>query len=345
MDITIAERLRPFTTVPGTPMLLPRTDLICRIYPTRIEIGTLAPLSLKLTGPFKNFTVQQDLEKGALNVWGEAQEGYFRYTLAAPLTLTIERAPKEGLPIESDLYLRPKPQVKGVAYTIESEGKWKTLENMVHPERLSLGCHKSQDWQMVQRRCALDEILPFWYRLSQSIPEQEPIQDHGADTLFSNTIEAIQTQSGISSAFQNLYRATFHGLLTPIAEDTHHQGLPSISSSKNPLALLQASKELIRSLFIQKKEKGYVILPSPFHCGRLLHIRCGELGSMDIEWSKKQIRRITFYAQSDGELPLYFHRDIKTFRLRSSEKITTLNVGTAISLKKNQTYHLDHFTK
>src|SRR5262245_58221131 len=110
MDIEIAERLHPFTTRPGTPFLLPLSSYRVRVYPTLVAIDDMsgplpketATIRWEVTGPVEGFTVVQELERCEIKVFGQAKEGFFRYTLSSPasgkgVVLSIERAPQEGL--------------------------------------------------------------------------------------------------------------------------------------------------------------------------------------------------------------------------------------------------------
>jgi len=75
MKIKIAERLRPFSHTPGASCLIPGTCFAVTAFPTLLRIDQ-HEIKLKLTGPVSNFTLQQDLEKNCVFVFGKAKEGH-----------------------------------------------------------------------------------------------------------------------------------------------------------------------------------------------------------------------------------------------------------------------------
>jgi hypothetical protein len=299
--ITIAQRLKPFSHVPGTKLILPGSSHQLIIYPTLIVIDD-RKIPIPLTGPVDDFTIQLDLEKGCVKVWGHYQEGFLRYRIHATtdgnFTIVTEKSPKD---------IFPQPQ--------------KNLFQMPNCERLSLGKDKLQDWDMVVRRRDLTEILPFWHRLGQLLPE---------------TVNAAK----FDPDFLNLFRAGFEGILSPRLEDTQHQGL-SLPKMSSPSILLTQGAKLIRSLFFIQKGNELEILPNNhFHQGRMVNISCGSLGTLDIEWTKKTLRRVVFHSKVNGEIKFLFPKDLKTFRLTPGKKMT---VDTLISVNEGITYLLDNF--
>ena len=87
----IALRFRPFSHEPGTLMMFPASRYVIRAFPSRLQIlacqeGTWTiqkEVGLSISGPVKDFTVQQDLEKGVLRVWGKGIKGFFRYYITS----------------------------------------------------------------------------------------------------------------------------------------------------------------------------------------------------------------------------------------------------------------------
>src|SRR5262245_38465972 len=146
MKIKIAERLRPFSHLSGTCCVIPFTAIRLQIFPTLIRLFRydenplptyLGEVSLHLTGPIKDFTMQQDLEKGGIKVWGKSLEGFFRYAI---------------FPVEDTLHLKFDRKVDctpSLSYT-QKENEFifslpiKTFSPELN-ERLSLGNHKLQD--------------------------------------------------------------------------------------------------------------------------------------------------------------------------------------------------------
>jgi hypothetical protein len=311
--ITIAQRLRPFSHVPGTKLVLPGSRSQLVIYPTLVVVDD-QEISIPLTGPVDDFTIQLDLEKGYVKVWGHYQEGFLRYRIHATtdgkFAIVAEKSPQENLfPKEAD-----------------------NLFELPSCERLSLGMDKAQDWDMVSRRADLNEILPFWHRLGQLLPES-----HATGGTYS-----------LLPSFLNLFHAGFEGILSPRLEDTQHQGFHLPQPKGSPLALLTEGSKLIRSLFFTQDGNQMEILPllpPEFHAGRMIHISCGDFGTLDIEWTKKTLRRMVFHSKVKSELKFIFPKHLKTFRLceRKNQKGEIIEVGSTVQFDEGITYLLDNF--
>lgn len=334
----------PFSSLPGTRVLLPGSSLRATIFPARIEIDDIAsvkPVSvgtwdLPVEGPVSNFTVQLDLERSHVLVWGDAKGGFFRYRLTGgPLTLKWE---------------------KGEESIAVSGARGLQAERPARIEKLSLGSHKKLDWQLVTRRFAMEEIFPIWFQMAQLIPRQEPAVYEGAASLLPRCCDAILAgdRNQLLEPFENVLRAGFEGILSPRLIDTDYNGFDlrplAKESSANPLAMAVDGALLIRSLFIQNLDGVFHILPAlpvPFHSGRMTNLACGDLGYLDMEWTKKTIRRMVFLAREDGEVKFAFQKGLKRFRLHSESKsrAVVLKTGDAITVKKGQTYILDRFEK
>lgn len=371
MRITIAERRRPFSHVPGVYFVLPGTQLRFQLFPSLIRIHQLteqdpflvSEISLEITGPVRDFTAMQDLEKGDIRVWGHSAEGFFRYLL-------------HGTNNNSDFFLKieKQPQNKPLQricssgflhqYGEELESKQKFLFSLKPDpsectptilrleEKLSLGNHKAQDWDKMRPRLDMSEILPFWIRLGQITPPSQG-SSVGTAALLNPIRNAIDDRAleKILPAFQNLFLAGFDPGLSPRLLDTQHHGfhLPSIKQDDkiSPLYLLTEGANLIRKLFLQVEGEQIKILPAlppQFHCGRFLHLHT-PAGILDIEWSKKEIRKIILKATKTGEGHFIFQKGLKSFRLRQkkSEKGEIHACNTPISILEGNTYFIDQF--
>lgn len=141
-------------------------------------------------------------------------------------------------------------------------------------ERLSLGSHKSQDWDMVLRRMDMNEILPVLYDLGQKSKPGEPIS---------------------ISCYETFYRESFDGIAVPRS------------------CCLRETFEKIRSHFILENDLEIVLLPdNPFPHGRLLNVQT-KFGTFDLEWTKGKIRKAVFHPQMTGEIsfPHRFRKKIQ----------------------------------
>lgn len=359
MHIKIDARLRPFSHAAGTQCLLPGSVYAFTIYPQRIIVEALSSpikLALNLTnnisGPVEKFTVQQDLERGMLSVWGESAEGYFRYEIhpsGEGFVIHVRKQPAKTLVWEFSEKCLISDGGNKIAYQSREADSIPPLPSE-HLEQLHLGVNKKQDWEQVLRRCKLDEILPFWHRLGQQIA-------HAADcygaSLFEECRKAVAEgdKCRLSSLFINLINTGFEGMLVPQLEDTRFQGLPlKPIVAKSPLALLSLGASLIRQMFVEQQGTYVKVLPTllpEFHCGRMINIQLTGIGTLDIEWTKKIMRRMQLKASHDGNILFQYQKELKQYRLRrkKNERGTFLPCGESFAIEKGQIYIIDNFEK
>jgi hypothetical protein len=194
MEINIAERLHPFSHRAGTSCLLPGSHFEIQVFPAKIIIRdssqSLGPLleevCLDIQGPVEDFTVMQNLEKGFLQIWGHAANGFFRYRLhaikdATQVGLFIEKASKDFLDLSNSSYIKLIDHVKDIYHPLPVE-------------RLSLGNHKIQDWDMICRRLDMKEIFPAWFRLGQLTNCFQTSTEMGTSVLLNSYILAIYSR-------------------------------------------------------------------------------------------------------------------------------------------------------
>jgi hypothetical protein len=210
---------------------------------------------------------------------------------------------------------------------------------------------------LVQRRLDLTEILPLWLRLGQWVPHSisDQIPWTGTASLLTKCQEAIASKhpERISTPLLNLFRAGFRGILSPRLVDDQHQGIPVVpldtKSKLSPLVLLKSGAALIRSLFIQQRDHTIQILPAlppEFHCGRFVDVRC-DGGMLNLEWSKKTIRRMVFRADRSGTVTFGFQSELKQFRLRRSmrDRGMVILCGSSFPVVEGESYLLDRFER
>lgn len=379
MRITIAERLRPYSHTPGVDCILPGSSLGLQIYPCLIRVYDLSQshhellteFHLDLKGPLKDFTVLNDLEKGEVKVWGHTLKGFVRYRLVSQeegisLALCVEKTPEGGMPISLKKGLfcwhssEQAPSSVSTAILQPKESlTWRSSIGLLDPyhppltDRLSLGSHKAQDWDLVKRRLDLKEILPVWNRLGQLI--RQPLHSkkrEGTATLLEDCERAIQGGHPelIASPLLNLFQAGFRGLLVPRLQDDQYQGIVSHQTTDeelSPLILLTEGRVLIRQLFIQQQGQTLLCLPAlppELHCGRFIQIQV-DGGAVDLEWSKKTMRRMIFYPSDNREWTFIFPPAIKSCRLRQREadKGSPYFSGQSSLFEKNSIYFFDNF--
>jgi len=375
MRIEIAQRLRPFCHLAGAYVVLPGSSLRLQIYPTLLRIDdlsgsvptSLAEVSFAISGPLQDFTILQDLEKGSLRIWGKNPQGFFRYAIKSlsggeGIQLSFEKTPTAGVKLNCN-------------------GKWKLHSNEVAMagdschvgaeqlttcyavpmiDRLSLGSHKAQDWEQMRRRRDFADIFPIWHRLGQIITVSQegldPKQVQGTAVLLSECRKAIEASAPetILSKFENLFLAGFEGALSPRLSDSDHQGfaIPPIDSHAtiSPLMLLSEGAKLIRSLFVQNEAESIKLLPAvppEFSCGRLINVDCRGMGELNLEWTKKMVRILTFQAKQTQCCSFHFFQGEKSCRLRLSnhDRGYKYSAGSVINIVAGQNYWFDNFEK
>lgn len=343
MKISIAERLHPFSHTAGTLFLIPHTSWSVQVFPTRLCFSDLEGqeasffLSFDFEGPIREFTAELNLEQNLLCVFGKTEKGYMRYKLQCKeegIWLEMEKVPLEKVSVYRSLPLAEFSLSKGEAKCI-CAFKGECLPTL---ERLSLGMHKAQDWDLVRRRLDCKEIFPHWLRLSQLSPAQisptEPIGNFSLLDVCRKKIEQ-RDKEGILEAFEHLFLAAFSGVLVPRSTDTDHQGIASnaeeYSQGTCPLPLLTESGKLIRSLFFRENEGILSLLPclpTPFHSGRMVGIRIASNTLLSLEWSKKALRRVIIEPGSTEEIQLQLPKGTRSFRVisaRGSKKVVDVD--------------------
>lgn len=350
MQIKVPEKFTPFTHLPGQRFLLASTLLAVEIYPCLIRVYDYSlpetpliqeielPFEGPLTGPKGEFTAMVEIEKSSIKVWGDSPKGFIRYMIQA-----------SSHPKEIELLFEKKPGMQAPA---------KGFERVPLPqkkqEKLFLGCHKKGEWDQVSKRAHMDEILPYWLCLSQAIhlPKLEPDSSLG-DSLLTVLEKNISEKKHehIYEPLMHLFKAGFHYVLTPRLLDTDYQGfhLPvtSFPLDISPCHLITESAKCIQKIFYQYDSDSLdllPVLPPEFPHGRYINIQCGELGVLDLEWTKKVARRAIFRSEKDQQLQFIFHRGIREYRLRKNLKDngTVCANKDKIVLEEGNTYYFDN---
>jgi hypothetical protein len=307
MKITIAQRLKPFSHTPGAKVVIPGTHFVLEAFPALLRIGNL---EIPLDVPVRDFTVSQDLEKNC--VWVSRN----RISASPDGFEILFGKERKFFPIK-------------IAFSLPE-----------HMERLSLGSHKTQDWDLVLRRFDLLEILPVLYALGQKIPPLPPQPHTGTARLLDFPDETAFL------GLEILCRAAFHHILVPRLSDDQHQGLcPDEEGTGNSFYLIQESARRIRSLFFRQEGNRLSLLPScPFAAGRMTGVQT-TFGPLDLEWAKGILRRAVLHASMSGEVALDLQKAIKTFRLRLNtwEKGRKRGPSETFLVEAGKTYLLDRF--
>ncbi len=301
MKITIAQKLFPCSHLPGTTCLIPGSDWQVQAFPTKLRFQSLVSqeekeLSLNIQGPILDFTVQLNLEKLRVEVFGHAAGGYIRYFISmveSGISIFFEKEKREEiLPVS-----------------------WK--QGSPSQERLSLGMHKKLDWELVHRRRDLKEIFPIWLKLGQITPSTPETKEGAASLL------AECPKLEVVSHFTKLFLAGFKSLLVPRLVDDDHQGIiPSCEATQgSPLILLTEGALLIRALFFkEEKDLFYFLpcLPPEFHEGRMVHVTTLKGDIISLEWSKKLLAKVMIHPKETREISFHLQHVLKSFRVKYS---------------------------
>lgn len=318
MKITIAERLRPFSHLPGASCVIPWSCFKVQAFPALLifeNLNTFEKHEYKLDwkGPVKEFTLELDLEKGVVWVYGKTVEGHRK------ICIEMQEA---GIAIDKKLV------VSGT-------------QVMPHPlERLSLGMSKKLDWELVCRRQEMAEILPIWFRLGQMVLKS------GTASLF-HECEKLD----VITTYLNLFLTGFEGVLAPRLSDAAHQGIVSTGNvSESPLILLTEGAKYIRALFFKETDQSWDFLPclSPeFHAGRFVQLTTKAGDKLDFEWSKKLLQKVVIHAESDREIVICLPKPLISCRLRTSlkQKGSRHLMDKPLILRPGQKLFLDRFEK
>ncbi len=336
-------RLQPFSHLLGTQCLIPHTTWAVKAYPTRL---VFTDLSLKrpvehiidfvIQGPIEDFTIQLDLEKECVAIFGKS----FR---------TLIKGEKEGIALIFDRAICSEIVLFGKKRKIESKEKVllpikSSFYAAEHIERLTLGKHTKLDWQLVERRSELMEILPVWYRLAQLIPTKGKVPAMGITAL----LEKCHKEKSYAR-WKQLYDAGFESLMIPRLVDRDFQGLIESDEQGSALAVLAESFSLMRDMFYREKDDAIYLLPNlprEFHAGKLFGIQSD--AEIDFEWSKKLLRNVVIRT---GEKPwkkqLKLPKGIRRFRVRHSlnERGKMISTNKAIDLEPKRVIYLDRFQK
>lgn len=361
MHIKIAERLHPFSHQSGTHCLIPKTTWELQAFPTLLRFRDMQSteyfeMVLPFKGPIKGFTLEQNLEKGFIHIFGMSQEGYIDCQIAREknsLKLICTKIPE----VECHFLGKSLPLRKGESIILPIT--LKDEQFLPTSERLSLGMHKSQDWVLVQRRMDLSEIFPIWLRLAALIPQRKlkELPPVGTLLLLKECKKALdqEEKNTIKPLFTALFQTAFQGILSPRLTDEQFLGIippfeGEIPATLSPLLVLQESAKLIRELFFKEEgEKIFLLpcLPTEMHSGRFIGIKTAAGDEIHLEWSKKILKKVIYRSATEKEITLELQRPLKSFRVRYAQKDHGSRVlaDDPLFLGAGQTLYLDRFQK
>ncbi len=325
--IKIADRFRPFSHAPGAMCMIPQSSWAACAYPTEITVFCDEQnyiLNLRLTGPVEGFTLQQDLERNVVSVFGRAKEGYFNFEIShreSIIVITLKRG--DSIPYEFNGKSGVLKRNDFLEIQVEKAFP------LIHIERLSLGMNKKLDWDLVSKRGDLREILPSLFFLGQKVSSRTvPLPHQELLTFIKNHFHHILLPKRIVEKRLGL-----------VSEDI----LPEISFS----AIIFQTYSLIRALFIDETENEVSILPNlpkEFVFGRILGLKTSK-AIIDIEWSKRKLHKVRITPTQDGALQIKWPHNINTFRQKGCprKKGVISSFKDEIQLTAGQVIFLDRF--
>ena len=235
MNIEIAEKISPFSKVPGCSAIIPQTSTLVKIYPVKLQFYNLVSLKKKpdlevyfnLKGPIKKFVVFQNIEKSFIEVFGFSMDGFIKYKIKLEdkdILFLLEKAPKGRLELifgkEKERYIVKSKE----RFILPLKTKIKEIGNNI--EKLSLGVNKAQDMELINRRDDLCEILPLWFMLGQKIPLTNSKED-GVATLFKKcgTLIEERKKEKVEPILLNIFKAGCTSIFSPMLSDSKHLGI------------------------------------------------------------------------------------------------------------------------
>jgi hypothetical protein len=308
--------------------MIPNTECFVQVFPTKLIFSSLqessfcATITLRVQGPVCAFTVQLDAEACILCVWGEAQDGYFKYRI---------RCCGERLALQNErrtLVLSHEGRDVTLARSAEYLISIPCKGEQIPIPRLSLGVHKAQEWEKIRTRADIREFFPIWHRLGHCFPPSLHQRDVGTLRLLARCREFVYAnkKEQIIEAFTELFLAAMGAAFVPRICDWEFQGIlpeEEIDETCSPLPILSEGARLIEALFF-REEQGEISLlpctPSRIHCGRLIDrfTQAGDLFAL--EWTKHKLRRVHVASHSGQKILLRFPKPLKRCRMRTSHR-------------------------
>lgn len=347
MKISIFKKQILFSHKVKTSFLLPRTSYKVTLWPTRLQLENLQSpkdsfeMNMVSNGLIENFLPKLDLEKDHVEFSGKGVNGFFRFIIKEEnghIILLLKNGPESGIQFENKLLL-PKQFITLIS---NIEVKCPSYE------KISFGSHKALDVQKIGSRKDLQEIIPIWFSLSQKIAYSGPSHREGC----AKYLDFPEGKKELEKHFVDFFQAGFKDFCPRLFDE--YQGFLNpkdpIDPKASSLLLLKELGLQIRSLFFRQEENTLFILEKllqPFHCGRMIHIQCNHLGTMDLEWSKKRIKKVIFYPKKSGEITLFPPKEIKSYRVRYSrnDKGKIISSGDSLQIEESKILFLDQFEK
>ena len=308
MRIAIRKSLHPFSLQPGFRCIIPLTTWEVQVFPTKAFLCDLVSGNkAEIVLPF-----------------GGNFDGF-------KVTLDLERGRVEvGAKGRKPKFI-----------TAEAHPDMQKSSLAPSKKQLSLGIHKKQDWDLMSRRSDMAEVFPLWIKLADWVPEVDlPRKKTGTMHLLN------------SCTLRELFLAGFEGLLCPRFSDPRHLGFIERESGHSkacPIGLIHAGARLIEAFFFS--EEGSVLhllpqLPVAFHSGRFIHLETSHGDRIDIEWSKKSLKKVVLHPAKERQIFFGLQSKLRSFRVRTDlrKRGGLYKRGAPLHIKPGQTLFCDRFT-
>ncbi|MFA6119113.1 MAG: hypothetical protein WCT85_04020 [Parachlamydiales bacterium] len=340
----------------GSSFLIKNTSFFVTIYPGLLWFKDLNSkkqfrLFLNFQGPQKRFTVLHDLKNGQLKIFFETNLGFFSYKIKndsnKKLILFFENLPNNVTEIksDSDANFKKISAKESISLPIEQ------INDLQVEEQLSFGVLKKQDIELIKKREDLLEILPFIFMLSQYYLDTSA---YASKNVFIENLKTLMQNNEkilLEEALHNVYKALFFDAFVPRANDEEYQniGIFKEEPGVSPVMVFSELYRIIKSLLINEDADGLYLLPCllvSLHHGKAVNLKVS-FGLVDLEWSKKILKKVVIRSADDLKIKLNLQAKIKNFRLKEDEqgKGKICQNSDEITLKKNRVYYLDNFKK
>ena len=305
--IHIREDYRYFTHLPGKESVIPLSKAVAKVYPCRIEViaEKTCVIELQVTGPIEGFTHLLNIEKGRVEVFGTAKEGYFHLFL-------VGKDDKVYLKLHRGKTLLIELETRTVILNKGEEIALVTTETIPMPEsfeKVSFGCYKKP---LFENSIPLESKL---YVLAQLFPKT-----------------SLETDETI-----------FIDLFSPKTEDPLYRGLNVKSNELDKFSLFSSFFQKYRaSILVEKLDEIHLLAGKLPHAGRALGLICDGC-TIDILWKKGKVIKMIIHPTQDSKKTLHFQGVVKSFRIKNNPKGKgkTFNATKPISLEQNKLLYVD----
>lgn len=346
MQIKIKQKFYLLSHEIGSLFLFLNTSYVVQIFPGKLKFQDLNSkkafdIDIYFEGPVLDFTINQNLISGYIDVSFHTQKGFLAYKLLtkngeAFLYLTKAFQKEIEVFFDKKLIIKEK-QLLSLPFQ---------AKHLQPQEILSFGVFKKPDIQMIRKRDFLQEILPILFLLAQFYNDKKFLVKK---ELFKNLLQNIfdKQKELLEQNIIKVIKTHFSKYFIPRIKDEDYQNVDcTLKSIDNPLDLLSNFYFVIKQMFIRYEKNRLYLLPcmlKNFHHGKASFQE--PFGFIELYWSKKLLKKAVIRPIQDIKIKMVLQSKIKTFRMRCDKKDLQCKNQDEIFLKKDQLYFLDRFEK